>query len=329
MKNKLAGLFEVLGILTIGWTLTRIFIGVLNVPPLQDYLNQALQSDAPNYLQLSQVGFVTLLIQFICLISPAYLLRKFLAKSSLNDFGFTKGTESLKQNLLIGVLLFCAFGIPMKVLLLLNHFIDLGAVPSYWEIFNKEWGPGFWLFMAVGSYFVIPIFEEIFYRGYCQRRLETDFAFFAVVLASLLFTCTHFQYFIFDWFNAGMLVSLLSLALAMGLSRFITKSIIAPIMIHALMNIPLAYPYDIPVLILMIITLILLRKPLANLMKEFSKNLKEARIKQNAWYLPIIVLFALGMNYLPELTVLVIVIFFVISLSTQILTIRRKPTADA
>ena len=152
MKNKLVGLFEVLGVLTIGWTLTRVFIELFKVPPLQDYLNQGIQSDSPNFLQLSQVGFVTLLIQFICLIVPAYLINKFLRRSNLKDFGITKGGKSLKENILIGIILFSMFGIPMKILLWLNHFTNLGAEPSYWEIFNKEWGIGFWIFMAVGSY---------------------------------------------------------------------------------------------------------------------------------------------------------------------------------
>ena len=78
----------------------------------------------------------------------------------------------------------------------------------------------------------------------------------------------------------------------------------------------------------MLVALYLLRKPLIKLMNEFSTNMKKSKIKQDAMYLLIIIAFALGMNYLPELTLVVLVIFFVVSLGIQISTIRRKYIQD-
>lgn len=318
MKKKLIATFEVLGILVIGWTLTRMLITVLGVPPLQDYLDKAILSDSPNFIYLSKIGFITLFIQFLSLMIPAYMVTKLLHKESLKKFGITKGIKTTKENLLIGVIFFCLLGIPMKLLLITNHFIVLGMEPSYWEIFNKNWNWGFWLFMAVGSFAVIPIFEELFYRGYAQYRLEKDFKFFSVLFISLLFVSTHFQYYVIDIFNAGMLCSLLILAIGMAFSRHISASILTPIIIHSLMNIPAKYPYDIFVLILMILVIVLLRKKVAKLVKEFFFELKRTDLKGSSFYFLFIIAFAVGMNFLPEITLLILLLLFLTSLVIQI-----------
>jgi len=324
MKNKLLATFEVIGVLVIGWTLTRILVTVFGVPPLQDYLDKAILSDYPDFLYLSKIGFITLLIQFLCLMTPAYIITRLLHKEGLKSFGITKGNIPLKEAVLTGFVLFCFLGIPMKLLLIANHFTDLGMIPSYWEIFNKDWNLGFWLFMAVGSYAVIPVFEELFYRGYAQFRLEKEFKFFAVLFISLLFTLSHFQYFIPDMFNIGMLFSLFMLALGMAFSRYQQVSIIAPIVIHSLMNIPLKYPYDVFVLVAMILGLVLLRKRVAKLITNSIDESKNTNYIENSLFLIIVVAFAVGMNFTPEITLIVFILLFIVSLIVQILSKREN-----
>ncbi len=323
MKKKLFATFEVLGILVIGWSLTRILITVLGVPPLQDHLDKAILSDNPNFMYLSKIGFLTLLIQFLSLMIPAYLITRLLHKEGLKSFGISKGNITVKENVFQGVIIFCLLGIPMKLLLIANHFTELGVVPDYWELFNKEWDFGFWLFMAVGSYAVIPIFEELFYRGYAQYRLERDFRFFAVLFISLLFISNHFQYFIGDIFNIGMLFSLFVLALGMAFSRFLSVSVIAPIVIHSLMNIPTKYPFDIVVLVIMILVVILLRRRVAKLLTRFINELKTANLKGNSIFFLFIIAFALGMYLIPQITLILIVLSFIVSIIFQILDKKK------
>ena len=177
--------------------------------------------------------------------------------------------------------------------------------------------------MAVGSYAIIPIFEELFYRGYAQLRFEKEFKFFAVLLISLLFTSTHFQYFIADMFNIGMLLSLFILALGMAFSRYLHLSIIAPIIIHSLMNIPIKYPYDMFVLAIMILVVIFLRKRIAKLITISINDLKKTNFKGNSVFLIIVIAFALGMNFIPEITLIVLVLLFIVSLIIQILDKRK------
>ena len=328
MKKKLLATFEVIGILAIGWTLTRVLTAAFNVPSLQEHLDEAVLSENPRFLYLAGVGFLTLLIQFLCLMVPAYLLTRLLHKKGPRSFGITKGSVPLKENLLAGVVVFCLLGIPMKLLLIANHFADLGTVPSYWELFNKDWNFGFWIFMAVGSYAVIPIFEELFYRGYAQFRLEKAFGFFSVLLISLLFTLVHLQYFIADGFNIGMLFSLFTLALGMAFLRHLHVSILAPIIIHSLMNIPLKYPYDVFVLAMMVLVLVLQRKRVVQLATSAIHELRNVAVASNLLFLMIVVAFAFGMNSAPEVTLVVSVSLFVISLATQVWHKRKLKSAS-
>ncbi|MGH1363684.1 MAG: CPBP family intramembrane glutamic endopeptidase [Calditrichia bacterium] len=322
MKNKFLAILEVIGVLVIGWTLTRILVTALGVPPLQEYLDKAILSDNPDFLYLSKIGFLTLLIQFLCLMIPAYIITKLLHKGGLKSFGITTGNKPLKETVLTGFVLFCLLGIPMKLLLIANHFTNLGMIPSYWEVFNKDWNVGFWIFMAVGSYAVIPVFEELFYRGYAQFRLEKEFKFFAILFISLLFTLSHFQYFIPDMFNIGMLFSLFLLAIGMAFSRYLNVSIIAPIVIHSLMNIPLKYPYDLFVLAAMILGLVILRKRVAKLITDSIDESKNTNYLENSLFLIIILAFALGMNFTPEITLIAFIFLFIVSLIVQILSKR-------
>ncbi len=306
-----------IGILVVGWTLTRVLIPVAGVAPLQEQLQQFIQGDSNDFLGLAGTGFLTLLMQFCCLMIPAWLVSRFVGKRGLKDFGIGNSRVTFFENIQLGVILFCLAGIPMKVLLLSNQFFDLGMVPAYWALFDKDWNLSFWVFMAVGSYLVIPVFEEIFYRGYAFGRMHRELGFFAVILVAVLFASVHFQYYVADIFNTWMLLSLLVLAIAMGFARHLTGSIAAPVTIHALMNIPFSYPYDIPMLLAMLVILLLARKKLAGLLAEFARELRSIDKKDHALLL-VIVFFAAGMLHYPEVTVVGFATLLVVSLTVQI-----------
>ncbi len=324
MKNRLLALFEILGILAVGWTLTRIFIEVSGVPPLQDYLNQALVNERPDFYYLAELGFLTLLIQFLCLMTPAILLTTFLRRDrAIVEFGISGSTTSFKDNVILGIALFVVLGIPMKVLLLVNQLIPLGTQPEYWELFNKEWDIGFWVFMAVGSFVVIPIFEEVFYRGYAQYRLQRESGFAAVITIPVVFVVAHFQYYVPDILNIGMLVSLLFLSFGMAFSRFRSKSIIAAVGIHALMNIPTKYPYDLLVLLFMTVVAVVLRREIGSLKDELVSHVKGILPNSVFIELTIALLFGLGMNFMPEVTLVGFFLLFIVSIVIQTFD-RRK-----
>jgi membrane protease YdiL (CAAX protease family) len=328
MQRRLAALFEVIGVLVAGWTLTRVVATLLGVPPLDELLSAFIREPGSDFGRLTRIGFVTLLIQFLCLMIPALLINRFVHKGRLADLGLTRGNRSLGESVRLGVALYCVAGVPMRLLLLANHHFRLGTPPSYWAIFEKDWNLSFWLFMAVGSFLVIPVFEEIFYRGYAQGRLAGEFGFAGPLFVAALFTVSHFQYLIADAFNVWMLTSLLVLALAMALSRHLTGSVAAAVVIHALMNVPIAYPYDLGVLAAMVATAIVMRREIASLAIAFRKQMKPVPVAEILMLTALVCAFAAGMSLYPELTLLAFGVLLLVSLTVQIAAGRGKPAGS-
>jgi hypothetical protein len=98
----------------------------------------------------------------------------------------------------------------------------------------------FWVFSAVASWALIPVVEELFYRGYCQRRLAEDWGDGpAVIGAACLFTFTHAQYLRADLYNIAMILTLLLSAVGFGIVFAWTRSVIPCIVAHALFDIPM------------------------------------------------------------------------------------------
>jgi membrane protease YdiL (CAAX protease family) len=218
----------------------------------------------------------------------------------------------------MAVALFCVFGIPMKALLIANHYFDLGEAPSYWAIFDKDWNVSFWIFMAVGSYAVIPVFEETFYRGYAQGRMEAEFGFAGAVFVAALFVAAHFQYQIGDVLNVWMLVSLFCLAMAMAFARHATGSLLGPILIHALMNVPVAHPFDIVILLVMLSVGLVFRNNVRLLLTQFGVVLGGVRLLEIVPLLIVAAGFAAAMTIAPEIAVVGLGVFFLLSVITQI-----------
>ena len=76
---------------------------------------------------------------------------------------------------------------------------------------------------------VSPVVEEIAFRGYCQKILESEFqGRAAVIISSLLFMLAHANH---GWFWSKLLVYFLA-GLAFGTIVYLTNSIIASVPVH-------------------------------------------------------------------------------------------------
>lgn len=83
--------------------------------------------------------------------------------------------------------------------------------------------------VAIGV--LVPMFEELIFRGLMYSRLEAEFnSKVAVVITSLLFLLIHLQY------NALILLIMLPLAFILGMVRYRTGSIWPSFIIHSLNN---------------------------------------------------------------------------------------------
>jgi hypothetical protein len=126
-----------------------------------------------------------------------------------------------------------------KLLIWLKDYVALGRGPAHWDLIASANSFEFWVYMAVASFGLVPIVEELFFRGYVQTRLtETFDAPAAIVMTALLFTLSHRQYFLPSVLGAGMLVALFIASLLASYVRHRFKSLVPAVIAHSLGNVP-------------------------------------------------------------------------------------------
>lgn len=97
----------------------------------------------------------------------------------------------------------------------------------------------FWVLMAVASYGLVPVMEEVFYRGVLQGRLQQVMPpGLAILLSSLLFTLSHSQYHQLNLLSLGTAVALFATALMLGGLYWKTGSLWPGMLAHAVINLP-------------------------------------------------------------------------------------------
>lgn len=311
MKSSWFAILEVLGVIGFGWTCTKVITTSLGFPDLQLELNSVSNNHALPLTPLSVNAFYILSIQFLCLMIPALLFNKFKRSMDFKDIGFIRNKQKHPNPLKTSLILFCSLGLFMKVFLWIHNIVDLGQEPISWMVFNRSWNLEFWIFMAIGSFILIPIYEEIFYRGYIYHVFVKYFGEIGIMFSTLLFTLVHMQYYIFDTFNILMLTSLLLMSLAMSLSIYFTKSILAPIIIHSLMNIPISYPFDGIIIIIMIVILTYFRKEFVSLALETIQIFKRIEFRKHFNVLLILILFPIGLIVIPNLFIILLNCLFI------------------
>lgn len=170
------------------------------------------------------------------------------------------GTAALSEWLVLGV----GF---------LNSLHPSKTEPWRQAFFDMSWRRWeFWLFSGVMSWALIPLLEELFFRGYCQRRLAEDWGDGpAIIGAACLFTFEHTQYQIANAYSVGMIVGLFVSAVAFGVVFAWTRSLIPAIIAHAIFDIPMTPMWQGLLVAAMIISsLFIWRRGMSLLRKIFS-----------------------------------------------------------
>jgi CAAX prenyl protease-like protein len=114
-------------------------------------------------------------------------------------------------------------------------------VPWQRALFEMSWRRWeFWLFTAVLSWAFVAFMEELFYRGYCQRRLAEDWGDGPAIFGTAcLFLFSHGQYLSGTLYNVSLLASLFVLSVAVGVVFAWTRSLVPSVVAHSIINIPM------------------------------------------------------------------------------------------
>lgn len=131
---------------------------------------------------------------------------------------------------------------PVLVHTVVDAVHPLGAMAPWRQaFFDMSWRRWqFWLFAGILSYALIPVLEELLFRGYYQRRLAEDWGDGPAILGTAcFFTFAHPQYLIANAYNITQIISLLCLAIGLGIVFAWTRSIVPSMIAHAIINVPL------------------------------------------------------------------------------------------
>ncbi len=269
-QRKIAAILEVLGVYAagqlLGYALFALFGSLLGIPlqnPLQEITPGLTQA---HLLRITGRLLVLLVCQYAGWMALVLAVGGWRRRHALAHHGLTLAGHSFGRLLKVGVLLFAVAELFPKLLSLLDSLLPLGEQIAWREaLYQLDWStPAFWAFMAVGSYGLIPILEEVFYRGYVQTRLEEDFgAPLAIVSTAFLFAFSHSQYLVLNVFNVGMMLSLLLSAVAWGYIFYRTRSLLPTMIAHALVNLPLRGAGLWIQLVLMLVVIVVARRPIA------------------------------------------------------------------
>jgi len=195
-------------------------------------------------------------------------------------YGLTRAGRSWTALLLAGVATVAAVAFvvwPASALLMIDALYHLGLGETVaWRqaLFDTSWRRWeFWLFTAVLSWALIPVAEELFFRGYCQRRLADDWGDGpAIIGTALLFTFAHGQYLTPNAYNVCTAASLLMLALGFGVVFAWTRSLIPSMVAHALINFPMTPAWGLAMLAVLVIGGVVTRRRAVAIVKHVFSN---------------------------------------------------------
>jgi membrane protease YdiL (CAAX protease family) len=240
--RQAAALLEVLGIYLAGPLVMTLVIRGFGLPISNPLTTLTVGVTDAELLRITWQMFLLLLLQYASWFVLIVPINWWHRRRGPAAYGLTRAGRSSKALLLAGLATAALAAWPSVTVLLVDSIYDLGeTVPWRQAIFDTSWLRWeFWLFSAVLSWAFIPVVEELFYRGYVQRRLAEDWGDGpSIVGTSLLFVFAHGQYLMLNVYNVSLIASLLILAIAFGVMFAWTRSLVPCMIAHGIINFPM------------------------------------------------------------------------------------------
>ena len=192
-QRRAAALLEVLGVYLAGPLAmfgVRRLLGLSLPNPLNNLTAHATNAEL---VTASRQMFVLLMFQYAGYFMLAAPLNWWYRRRGKAALGLTRAGRPWLTLLLAGIGAAALGDLPILCLSLANSIHPSVTAPWRQALMGlslQRWQV--WLFTGVSSWALIPFLEELFYRGYCQRRLAEDWGDGPAILgAACLFTFTH------------------------------------------------------------------------------------------------------------------------------------------
>jgi membrane protease YdiL (CAAX protease family) len=238
-RLRLLALLEVAAVYAGGAILGLLLAKMAGVPlrnPLQALADDPAQDLLPIAWELAGLLFW----QYLGWLLTALALR--LARGRVESSAEAPTAERMRGRSLVFLALVTASlaTLPQRLITLANEYWGLGEQAAWKQaLLSVSWGPDFWVLMAVGSFGLIPIIEELFYRGWVLARLRKAWPdALSILFVAGLFACSHSQYLRLDALNLLTLASVGFGAIVYAGSVVHARSLLPAIGAHMIINIP-------------------------------------------------------------------------------------------
>ena len=262
--NGIAALSEVFAVFLGGRVISILLVGAIGLSSSKELIAAVPEGNAPDFLAMAGTTTLELFLRYGIMFGLAFAVGWWHRRRPLARYGVTLAGTPASRQVGTGVLLFAVVGLFPALLMLLQNHISIGEGADHWTIFSYEWNLGFWVFMFVSSFGLVPIFEELFTRGYFQMRLTEDLgAGSAILITAVVFAFSHTQYYKLELLSLGILFSIVLSSIIGGYVFYRTGSLVPVIIAHAIGNVPWRGAFDFAVPALSILLIIVFRREIA------------------------------------------------------------------
>jgi membrane protease YdiL (CAAX protease family) len=270
---RLAAIAEPGFVLIAGSVLASILLSSLGLGSSEHYLYGRA---VPDFRFAATVSFVGLALRYGFVFGLAFALGLWRRRPAYS-WGMASGRRGFLSLIVVGILVGLLASLPIQILRLINAYLPLGPGTRFWALQARvPWNADFWLYMAVGSFVVVPVFEEVFARGYLLGRVRESFsAGSSLLLMAALFALAHGQYHHADVLAVSDEISLFLWSLCPGYAVYRTGSLIPGIVAHGIINTPVNCAGDWALLAASLLALGIWRKPVASWIGEIVRILRE------------------------------------------------------
>lgn len=235
-RTRVAALAEVLAVLAIANIAYVLANRALGISSFREEIAAVPEGALPNYYTLALISVGQLLFKWGIMFGLAYLVGRWHRNRSLGEYGVSKGSGSLGSYLALGIVAGLIVGFLSDFIVQVDIYMN-GSTDLVARADAGRGTLGFWVLAAASGSVLPPILEELWMRGYAQTRLREDYGVgTSIWFSAFIFGFGHTHFIQPDLFNIGTLISIVISGVVLGYLFYMTKSLIPPILAHAVIN---------------------------------------------------------------------------------------------
>ena len=247
--QKFSALVETL--LIIGASIAFALVAQQLVKPGLGQTLGLIDGAAPDFLASSLILLQQFALQYGGMLVVVLVFAFTRGRKSFKSYALTKGGRSIRQLVVFGLVGGALAAIPTEAIFLAKELYPIGADTPIWSVVKgADWDWTFWVFMAVGSFVIVPILEEAAWRGYALGRVVENFRpGAALVVTAITFGLMHTQYLAnSDMLGYLTMAAVIFSALVFGAMTLWTGSLLPAVIAHIMINVPKTFEVGVIVL---------------------------------------------------------------------------------